>query len=129
MNITYATKVCELLIATLAELGNSNLQIPLLYIDTISGGFGVHTSIMNVGTAQATNINWTITITGKTIIIGKITTDVQSQIEPGTSAKIHSRFILGFGRANLTITAGTKIKTGQASVFLCFVFQPLNTTS
>jgi len=129
MNVTYATKVCKLLIATLAELGNSDLQIPLLYIDTISGGFGVHTSVMNVGTSTATDINWTIAVTGKTIFIGKISTGVLAQIEPGTSAQIHSRFILGFGAANLTITAGAKTKTGQASVFLCFVYQPLNTTS
>lgn len=128
MNITYATKVSKLLIATLAQLAQSNIQIPLLYIDTISGGFGVHTAIENVGNAAATNINWTINLTGKLIVLGRITNGVIPVIEPGESTQIHSRFILGFGRTNITIAADTKTIIGQAFVFLCFIFKPTNTS-
>jgi hypothetical protein len=125
MNTTYATKICKLLLATLVELAQSNLQIPLLYIDSISGGFGVHSTIMNVGTAPAQNINWSINISRDKLFLGGISTGVIPSIDPGASAVIKSRFILGFGSHNITITADTRTKTAVATLFFCFVGAPV----
>jgi len=64
-----------------------------------------------------------INITGDIIFLGNITTGTIASIEPGASAAIKSRFILGFGSVNLATTADTKTKTGGAKLFLCFVLK------
>lgn len=77
---------------------------PILEITEISGGLGVSALITNSGTADATNVDWSITLDG-TVFLGAETTDTISSIAVGESVPIKSGFPLGFGPIDITITA------------------------
>ncbi len=99
---------------------------PDLEIGTITGGIGVKTSVKNMGTGDATNVNYTITLDGKLVFLGKSTTDIITTIAAGTEEPIKASFILGFGKTNIVVSAicdegKTAEKTATAFVFGPFV--------
>lgn len=96
---------------------------PIIQIQTISGGlFKVKTSIKNIGTLTATNINWNITLTGGAFI-GKETSGVITSLAPDQSADISSKFIFGLGATVVKVTAvstetsDTKEQSGMVLLF------------
>jgi hypothetical protein len=99
---------------------------PELTIGPITGGLGVKTSIQNTGDADATNINWNITLDGKLIFLGKSTTDTIATLIPDGQEDIKAGFILGFGKTNIVVSAicdqgKTAEKTASAFVLGPFV--------
>lgn len=98
---------------------------PILDIQAVSGGlFKVKTSIKNTGTLVASNVQWTITLTGGAFI-GKDSSGSIPSIEPGASAAINSKFILGFGKTSVKVTAtipeSTDTVTQNGTIFLFYI--------
>ena len=92
----------------------------------MSGGFGVSAVITTVGAGDATDVDWSITLDGGLIILGKETTGTVASIPAGESATVKSSFILGLGNVNITTAAvcvegASAEKAATAKVFLFFV--------
>ncbi|MCK5112917.1 MAG: Zn-dependent exopeptidase M28, partial [Thermoplasmatales archaeon] len=102
------------------------LQAPIMNIGVISGGFlKANTLIKNNGEVEATNVQWSITLDGGTILMGKESNGEIPSIPPGGSEPINSGLILGFGKTQITVTAeileGTDTRTQGATVLLFFI--------
>lgn len=96
-----------------------------IQIQTITGGlFKVKTSIKNTGTLTATDIDWSITLTGGAFI-GKETTGNIASLTAGASQAISSKLILGFGKTVVTVTAtgaeSSDTKEQNGTVLLFFI--------
>jgi hypothetical protein len=99
---------------------------PVLEIGNIAGGlFKVHAVINNNGSADAIRVNWSITLDGGLILLGKETSGRIAGIPAGGRAAISSGFILGFGKTVITISAETADSSDtverDAFVFLFFI--------
>lgn len=91
-----------------------------IIIGKISGGKGISAVIWNNGTANASMVPWTITLTGGLILKGKSTTGTITQLGIGQSHMI-SASVFGFGRPTITVSTGGKEKTAKGFVLLIFV--------
>jgi len=81
------------------------VSAPVLKIGTVSGTIGkIKVSIGNTGVVEATNITWWANLTGG-VFLGKTTTGNIATIGPGGHAEVSTKFIIGFGKAHLSITA------------------------
>jgi len=80
---------------------------PLLEINPIKGGFfKVSANIENIGATEATNVDWSITLTGGTIFYGERTTSgTINSIPPEGIATIQTGMIIGWGDTSITATA------------------------
>jgi hypothetical protein len=101
------------------------VEAPILKIQNITGGlFKVKTSIKNIGGVAANGINWTIELTGGAFI-GKKTTGNILSLTPGGERAISSKFIFGFGKTVITVTAtcpgSTDTKTQDAKILLFII--------
>jgi len=76
-----------------------------LQIEIITGGRGVHTFIRNNGIQNATNVTWSIQLTGGFIIIGKHAEGTLDRILPDKSTTVDIPFIFGIGRTSISATA------------------------
>jgi PKD repeat protein len=97
---------------------------PALMISSITGKIGVSVGIQNIGTAPATNVQWTINFTG--FVFPKVKSDTITSIAAGATSTATAK-ILGLGPTTIivkaTCTEGkTATKTATAKVFLFFVF-------
>jgi hypothetical protein len=88
---------------TVATITESQLE-PELKIDTITGGFGVKAVIKNIGAGGATNVAWSIKLTGGAFI-GKLTENSIASIASGSESSIKSKLIFGIGRTTILMTA------------------------
>ncbi|MCU0850795.1 MAG: hypothetical protein MUC80_05925 [Candidatus Thermoplasmatota archaeon] len=94
---------------------------PHLEIGEITGGFGsITTKIHNTGAGDAINVNWSISLQGGLVFLGRQTTGTILKIIPGLSPQIQSSFILGLGKVTIEVTVGTTEKTA-----LAFLLGPL----
>jgi len=75
-----------------------------LQIETITGGKGVHVIIRNNGNQNATNLTWSIQLTGGLVIIGKKADGTLGNILPDESLTVDLPFILGMGKTSITTT-------------------------
>jgi hypothetical protein len=92
----------------------------------ITGGFGVTAVITNTGTINATNIQWTFTLTGGFILLGMIKSGTSLPLRPGATATIKVKPIIGFGKTTIkvevTCSEGVSFtKSVPGTVFLFFV--------
>jgi hypothetical protein len=95
---------------------------PVIEIGNITGGlFKVNAVIKNTGTVEATNVQWSIKLTGGFIILGKESTGTIPTIAAGATADISSKFIIGLGKTVMTVTADTATKDQPATVLLVFI--------
>ncbi|MEM0466961.1 MAG: C25 family cysteine peptidase [Candidatus Thermoplasmatota archaeon] len=79
---------------------------PILEIRNITGGFGITAVIMNTGDAQATDINWTICVSGGILNrIHKQTNGMISQLPENTSQVISHPWFFGLGTIEITLVA------------------------
>ncbi len=78
---------------------------PVLEIGAITGGFGIKSSVKNTGEGAATNVDWTITLDGKLVFLGKSSTGTFATIAPAGDEAIKAGFILGFGKTNIVVSA------------------------
>lgn len=83
---------------------------PDLEIDRISGGFGIHTVITNVGDAAAHEVTWRSTVTGDLVFRGDEIfppKPVVPVLNPGDSIAVSSwkyDYIFGFGNVQITVS-------------------------
>ncbi|OYT59382.1 hypothetical protein B6U81_06215 [Thermoplasmatales archaeon ex4484_30] len=91
---------------------------PILSIESISGGFGVKATVANIGTADAENVDWTMTFSGP-VFIGKEKSGTVT-VPAGGTVTISSGLILGIGPATVTVDVGGATKTASG-----FVLGPL----
>ena len=100
---------------------------PELEIGEITGGFGKISSVVkNIGNGEATDVNWSITLEGGFIILGKNTTGSQASIPAEDETAIESSFIFGIGKPTITVYAEcaegkSAQKTATAFVLLFFI--------
>jgi hypothetical protein len=95
---------------------------PIIEIGAITGGlFKVSAVIKNTGTADATDVAWSIDLNGGLILVGKATTGTIATLAAGSEVTVSSGFILGFGKTTITVTADTATKDQAATVLLFFI--------
>jgi hypothetical protein len=95
---------------------------PAIEIGNITGGlFKVNAVIKNTGGAAATNVQWSIKLTGGLIILGKESTGTIPTIEAGATVDISSKLILGVGKTVMTVTADTATKSQNATILFVFI--------
>jgi len=102
------------------------VDVPILEIGNISGSlFRVSAVIKNNGSADATSIDWSITLDGGLIILGKKTTERVIHIPTGGNITVSSKIIFGFGNTVITVTAETPessdTKEQKAFILLFFI--------
>jgi hypothetical protein len=93
---------------------------PIIIINSIAGGIGVSAVIENVGTGEATNVQWSLDLEGGLIIVGNHADDVISSIAPEASVTVKIPFVLGLGGVTIKAAAdgATKSATGKVLLFL-----------
>jgi hypothetical protein len=101
---------------------------PKIEIKDITGGlFRINTVITNTGTADATGIDWKITLSGNGfVLLGKETTGKLSTLPIGEERTISSGLILGFGDVEITVTLQNAealpiIEKTSAKLYLFFI--------
>ncbi len=95
---------------------------PVIEIGEVTGGlFKVNAVIKNTGNGDATDVDWSIKLTGGLIILGKETTGTIASLPAGGEETITSRLILGLGATTITVTADSAIKNQEAIVLLIFI--------
>jgi hypothetical protein len=96
-------------------------QIPVIEITAIEGGLGVTATIANTGTAPATAVPWTMTITGgllKLINVNK--GDTIATLNNGDSTTVSSGIFFGFGKITIVVTAGAASETRTGTQLIIF---------
>lgn len=101
---------------------------PVIRIEDISAGLlKVNSVIKNYGDETAKNINCDITIQGGTIVLGRVSEELITSLEPGEKQTIISKSIIGFGFPSVVlveagISNGSNDKKVQsANIFLSFI--------
>jgi len=83
---------------------NMHIGLPELKIDKINGGLlKINTIIKNQGDAEAVDGQWTITLDGGFILLGKQSSGDIKYIAPGEEIQISSKPIIGFGKTVYTV--------------------------
>ena len=79
---------------------------PKLDIISIKGPIGVTATIKNIGDAKATNVKWTIAVTGGLLgFINKDGTGTEETLAIDGEIAVKSGILLGFGPITITVTA------------------------
>lgn len=105
------------------SLGKAEIQI-----GELKGGiFGITAEITNIGTANATNVTYSIELEGGTILIGKKVSENIGTMVPGNTSAMFNIPIIGFGKVNITASVeADKVeqvtKTGNGFVLIFFIF-------
>jgi len=82
------------------------LALPRIVIGAIAGGLGATAEIKNIGAGIATDVNWSISLEGGFVLLGRQTTGTFTKIMPGFSPKVTTGFVFGFGTVTIHVTAG-----------------------
>ena len=95
-------------------------------IGNITGGlFKVKATIKNIGAVAANDIDWSITVTGGFILLGRETNGSIAALNPGDEQTITSKPIFGFGKTIIKIIAtapgNTASKEQNATILLFFI--------
>ncbi|DAC72882.1 MAG TPA: hypothetical protein DSN98_03150 [Thermoplasmata archaeon] len=87
---------------------------------TIKGGMGVSATIKNTGATELTNIDWTITLDGKLIFVGKSKTGTIATLAAGAEVTVKD-FVVGLGKTGIIVTAGTETASASGTALLILV--------
>jgi len=103
-----------------------HIGMPALYIGSITGGLlNVDTIIKNTGDAEATDVQWRITLNGGLILLGKESSGEIEYIPPGGEITINSKLIFGFGKTLVSTTVeipeSSDTRQQNGNVFLFFI--------
>ena len=90
---------------------SAGAEIPIIQITSVSGIVGVKATIENIGTADATDMSWSILIDGL-VLLGEKTGTIATLPVGGTET-IKSGFSLGVGPVTITVTAGGATRTAS----------------
>ncbi len=81
-------------------------EYPILDITEVKGGLGVSATIKNIGDAEATNVKWTIAVTGGLLgLINKDKNGTEGTLAIDGEITVKSGIILGFGKIAIMVTA------------------------
>lgn len=73
-------------------------------IGNITGGFlRVKAEVLNTGTINVTNLNWSVSLSGGLVVLGRNTSGAIPSLLRDESASIASRGVLGFGKVIVTV--------------------------
>jgi hypothetical protein len=97
------------------------VEAPVINIKSVSGGFGISAVIENTGTGDATDVQWSISLEGGLIILGKETSGTIPILAAGESKTVKSGLIFGIGKTRITVTADRASKEVTGTVILFFV--------
>ena len=98
-----------------------------LEIGNITGGLlKVDAEIKNVGDTEITGVNWSITLDGGLILLGKEDSGILSSIAASEAIIVSDKSVFGFGKVQILVVAeapnvSPSTKTVDAFVFLIFV--------
>ncbi len=92
---------------------NEEILIPIIEIGNVAGGMsGVTATVRNVGSADASNISWSITVKGGFLKLTNITDTGAIDIPVGNQVEIKTTSrIFGLGKLEITVTTGEATKT------------------
>jgi len=90
-------------------------DVPIIEVKSIGGGLGVSAVIGNSGTADAEDLEVTITIDASLMLLGGETTSTVT-VAAGTEQTVSTGFILGFGPADITVDAGGVTQSASGTV-------------
>jgi hypothetical protein len=96
------------------------IQYPIAVEIAVSGGLGLSATITNVGTEDLTDIDWSFNLDGSLIFIGKTKSGTIASLAAGDSVTVKD-FVIGLGKTNIVVTAGTEEVTTQGTVLLILV--------
>jgi hypothetical protein len=104
-------------------LGEAELQIGQF----VGGPLGVTAAITNVGTANATNVTYSMVLEGGFILLGENITENIGTLEPGNTSAMFNIPIIGLGKVNITASVKAdnleKItKRGKGFILLIWFF-------
>jgi hypothetical protein len=94
---------------------------PEVIVESISGGIGVSAVIKNIGTAAATNVQWSIDLEGGLVLVGNHASDTIATLAPDASVTVKIPLVVGFGGTTIKVTANGAAKTASATVLLILV--------
>ena len=94
-------------------------EVPTVTI-TIKGGLGVSAMITNTGAMNLSDLDWTMSLDGKLIFVGKIKSGTIDALEPGESATV-SNVVLGLGKTGIHLQVEAAEATASGLVILFFV--------
>jgi Zn-dependent M28 family amino/carboxypeptidase len=107
MNITYTTRYSRLILSTLTELVlHQQVRTTLKISDITGGGTSVTAEMTNSGDANATNVNWTLSVTGG--IFGGIRQSSSQHIPimtPQAVSRTTVPHVFGLGSVDIIATA------------------------
>ena len=108
------------------DLAGEPPQIPQLEIGDITGGIGVSAIVKNTGDAAATDVEWTITVTGGILgFINKEITGTISSLAVDSEETISTGLIFGLGAIDISVEAkasGSNTATGEATGTQIIIF-------
>ena len=102
------------------------LQAPKMDIGLISGGlFKINAVIRNIGSVDATNVDWVINLEGGAFM-GKESTGTIDIIPAGNEVTVTSEFILGLGNTEVTVEAtipeSSDSRTQDGKIYLFYIW-------
>ncbi|OYT29891.1 hypothetical protein B6U98_01120 [Thermoplasmatales archaeon ex4572_165] len=98
----------------------AEVEFPIVEIQSISGGFGLSANIINSGTADANDIDWSIAFDGGVFIGGETSGTIQT-LAAGESTTVKTGLVFGVGKTDITISVGSASEQRSGNVFLFFV--------
>lgn len=97
---------------------------PVLTVEPEKGGIGVSAVVKNTGNESATNVSWSIIISGNLLLLGKPASGIIPTIAPNASAQIKTGLLIGFGKivfiANATCKEGATYQEDMNGFILLF---------
>jgi len=95
-------------------------EIAEIQIGTITGGFGISSTVGNIGTVSAYDIDWSIDLDGGIILKGSHTEGTIDELAADDSTSVNVDSLFGIGPTMITVTAGEASKSATS-----FILGPL----